>query len=155
MALSQDAWFNDSYVKTMRQTVTIDLGNTTPGTFKGALWTGSVTPDFSQSNPAYGTSPWNSGETSGPGYSAGGNSLTVISFAELAGIANKVGWRFNSTSWTSATISADGLLIYAPGISNRAFLLRYFGQTYTSSNGTFGLAWDSTGAWRTVLRATP
>lgn len=152
MAITQDGWFNDSYVKVFRQTVTIDVGNTTPGTFKGALWTGAVTPDFSQVNPAYNVAPFNAGETSGPGYTAGGNNLTVISFAELAGIANKIGWRFNATSWTSATIAADGLLIYAPSISNRAFLLRYFGQTYDSSDGDYTVTFDTTGAWRTVLR---
>ena len=154
MAITQDGWFNDSFVKTIRQTITIDVGNTTPGTFKGALWTGSVTPDFSQTNPAYGTAPWDSGETSGPGYTSGGSDLTVVSFAELAGVANKVGWRFSAVSWTSATISADGLLVYAPGLSNRAFLLRYFGSTFDSSDGTFTVTPDTTGIWRTVLRTT-
>jgi hypothetical protein len=152
VAITQDGWFNDSFTKVFRQTVTIDVGNTTPGTFKGALWTGSVTPDFSQTNPAYGTSPWNSGETSGPGYTAGGNSLTVVSFAELSGFANKVGWRFSTTSWTSATIAADALLVYAPGISSRAFVLRWFGQTFDSSDGDYSVAFDTTGIWRTVLR---
>lgn len=151
MAFTQDAWFNDTYVKTFRQTITIDVGNTTPGTFKGALWQGSITPDFSQTNPAYGSSPWSSGETSGPGYTAGGNNLTVVSFAELT-TANKVGWKFSTTQWTSATISADGLLIYAPGLSNRAFLFRWFGQTYDSSDGTFSITFHADGAWRTVLR---
>ena len=152
MAISQDGWFNDTYVKVFRQTVTIDVGNTSSGTFKGALWTGSVTPDFSQSNPAYGSAPWNSGEASGPGYTAGGNNLTVVSFAELSGVANKVGWRFNSTTWTSATVSAEALLVYAPGISNRAFLLRWFGQVFDSSDGDYSVTADTTGIWRTVLR---
>jgi hypothetical protein len=152
VAITQDGWFNDSFVKVFRQTVTIDVGNTTPGTFKAALWTNAVTPDFSQTNPAYGTAPWNSGETSGPGYTAGGANLTVTSFAELAGIANKVGWRFSVVSWTSATIAADALLVYAPGISNRAFLLRWFGQTYDSSDGDYTVTPDATGIWRTVLR---
>ncbi|MER7361948.1 hypothetical protein [Nonomuraea wenchangensis] len=152
MAITQDGWFNDTYIKVFRQTITIDVGSTTPGLFKGALWTGSVTPDLSQSNPAYGSAPWNSGETSGPGYTAGGNDLTVVSFAELSGVANKVGWRFAATSWTGATIAADGLLVYAPGLSNRAFLLRYFGQTYDSSDGEYSVTPDTTGIWRTVLR---
>ncbi|MEV0382428.1 hypothetical protein [Nonomuraea sp. NPDC050643] len=152
MAITQDGWFNDTFTKVFRQSVTIDVGSTTPGVFKGALWTGSVTPDFSQTNPAYGSSPWNSGETSGPGYTAGGNDLTVVSFAELSGVANKVGWRFSATSWTSATMSADGLLVYAPGLSNRAFLLRWFTQTYDSTDGTFAVTPDTTGIWRTVLR---
>lgn len=152
MAITQDGWMNDTFVKTFRQQITIDVGSTTPGVFKGALWTGSVTPDFSQTNPAYGSSPWNSGETSGPGYTAGGNDLTVTSFAELAGVANKVGWRFAATSWTSATISAEGLLVYAPGLSNKVFLLRWFGAAFDATDGTFSVTADTTGIWRTVLR---
>ncbi|MGW4406510.1 hypothetical protein ACWEJ6_20950 [Nonomuraea sp. NPDC004702] len=152
MAITQDGWFNDTYVKTFRQQITIDVGSTTPGVFKGALWTGSVTPDFSQTNPAYGTAPWNSGETTGPGYTAGGSSLTVVSFAELAGAANKVGWRFSAVSWTSATIAADALLVYASSLSNKAFMLRWFGATYDSSDGTYTVTPDTTGLWRTVLR---
>ncbi|MFI7691794.1 hypothetical protein ACIBQ6_22185 [Nonomuraea sp. NPDC049655] len=152
MALTQDAWFNDTYVKLVRQQITIDVGSTTPGVFKGALWTGTVTPDFSQVNPAYNVAPWNTGQTSGPGYTVGGNSLTVVSFAELASAANKVGWRFAATTWTSATIAAEALLVYAPGLSNKAFLLRWFGQSYDSSDGDYTVTPDTTGIWRTVLR---
>lgn len=153
MAFDQDAWFNDTFTKVMRQTITIDIGSTTPGVFKGALYQASITPNFSQSNPAYNTSPWNAGETSGPGYTAGGNDLTVVSFAELS-TANKVGWKFSSTSWSSATIAAEGLLIYAPGLSNRAFVFRWFGQSYDSSDGTYSITFHADGAWRTVLRTT-
>lgn len=152
MAFDQDAWFNDTYTKLLRQTITVDVGSTTPGVFKGALWQASITPNFSQTNPAYGSAPWNSGETSGPGYTAGGNNLTVTSFAELAGSTNKIGWKFQTTSWTSATIAADGLLIYAPGLSNRAFVFRWFLQNYDSSNGDYEIAFHTDGAWRTVLR---
>lgn len=153
MAFDQDAWFSDTYVKTVRQTITIDLGNTTPGTFKGALFTATVVPDFSQTNPAYNSSPWNAGQASGPGYTAGGNSLTVVSFAELA-TANKIGWKFSPTTWSSATIAAEGLHIYAPGLSNRSFLFRWFGQSYDSSDGDYSITFHADGAWRTVLRNT-
>lgn len=153
MAITQDAWFIDSYVKTMRQTVTIDVGSTTPGVFKGALYTGAVVPDFSQTSPAWNIAPWNSGESSGPGYTAGGQNLTVVSFAGLA-TANKVGWKFNTITWTSTTLSAEGLLIYAPGLSNRAFLFRWFDGVRTTSDGDFEIAWHADGAWRTVLRDT-
>ncbi|MEU4224272.1 hypothetical protein AB0F17_08265 [Nonomuraea sp. NPDC026600] len=154
MAFTQDAWFNDTYTKLVRQTITIDVGSTTPGVFKGALYTGTVVPDFSQTNPAYNVSPWNTGQASGPGYTAGGNDLTVVSFAELSGVANKVGWRFSATTWTSATFAAEGLLIYAPGLSNRAFVFRWFGQSYDASDGDYEITFDTTGAWRTVLRNT-
>ncbi|MEV6036041.1 hypothetical protein AB0L65_33140 [Nonomuraea sp. NPDC052116] len=153
MAITQDGWMNDTYVKLMRQQITIDVGSTTSGIFKAALWTGSVTPDFSQANPAYNVAPWNSGQTVGPGYTAGGNDLTVTSFAELAGAANKVGWRFAATSWSSATIAAEALVVYAPGLSNRIFVVRWFTQSYDSSDGTYTVTPDATGVWRTVLRS--
>jgi hypothetical protein len=154
VAFTQDAWFNDSYVKTFRQQITIDVGSTTPGLFKGALWQGSITPDFSQASPAYNASPWDSGQTTGPGYTAGGADLTVTSFAELGSAANKIGWKFSPVSWTATTLAAEGLLIYAPSLSNRAFLFRYFGQEYTTSDGDLTITFHSDGAWRTVLRTT-
>ena len=154
MAFSQDAFFSDTYVKMMRQTITVDPGNTTPGLFKGALWLGdAVTPLFSQTNPAYGTAPWDSGEPTGsPGYTTGGEDLTVIAFAELGGSANKVGWRFESILWAAATVEADGLLVYAPSLSGRAFAFRWFGQSYDSSNGDFELNWHADGMTRFALR---
>ena len=152
MAFDQDAFFSDTYVKMMRQTITIDPGSTTPGVFKGALYQATVVPNFSQTNPAYNVAPWNTGEAAGPGYTAGGNNLTVTSFAELAGAANKVGWRFQTTTWTSATIAADGLLIYAPGLSNKAFVFRWFGQSYDSSNGDYEIAFHADGAARWIDR---
>jgi hypothetical protein len=153
VAITQNAWFVDTYVKTARQTIAIDLGNTTPGTFKGALFTGTVVPDFSQTNPAWNVSPWNAGESSGPGYTAGGQNLTVAGFNALA-TTNKVGWRFNTVLWTATTLSAEGLLIYAPGLSSKAFLFRWFEGVRTTSDGDFEIAFAADGAWRTVLRDT-
>ncbi|TYB69748.1 hypothetical protein FXF51_06180 [Nonomuraea sp. PA05] len=154
MAITQDAWFVDTYAKVMRQTTTIDVGSTTPGLFKGALFTGSVVPDFNQTNPAYGSSPLNSGESSGPGYTAGGQDLTVASFGTLTA-TNKVGWRFATVTWEATTLSAEGLLIYAPGLSNKAFVLRSFDGVKTTADGTFEISFDSEGgAWRVVLRNT-
>ena len=151
MAISQDGWFNDTIIKALSNTIALDLSNTTPGTFKGALFQSALTPDFSQSNPAYGSSPYNANEASGPGYTAGGVNMTVTSFAELAA-ANKIGWKFSSLSWTSATFEARGLLIYVPGLSSRAVLLRDFGQTYGAQDGDYSVAFHTDGAWRSVWR---
>ncbi|MFB4280856.1 hypothetical protein ACBJ59_36590 [Nonomuraea sp. MTCD27] len=154
MAITQDAWFVDTFTKLMRQTITLDPGGTTPGLFKGALFTGTVVPDFNQSNPAYGVSPLNAGESSGPGYTAGGMNLTVASFGTLTA-TNKVGWRFNTVTWTATTLSSEGLLIYVPSLSNRAAVLRSFDGVKTTSDGDFEIAFDTEGgAWRVVLRNT-
>lgn len=154
MAITQDGWFNDTLVKALSNTIALDLSTTTPGAFKGALFQDAVVPNFSQTNPAYGSSPWNVSEASGPGYTAGGLSMTAVSLGEVSGTANKVGWKLGDISWTGATIEAAGLLIYVPGLSSRAVLLRFFGQSYSSQDGVYSLSFASDGVWRTVTRST-
>ncbi|GAA3416238.1 hypothetical protein [Streptosporangium vulgare] len=154
MAL-QDGWFSDTYIKAFANDIALDLSDTTPGAFKGALFTSSVasgTIDFDQSNPAYNSSPFASNETSGPGYTAGGTDITVTSWAVLVGSANKVGWKLSDLSWTSTTITTSGLLIYVPGLSNRAVLYRYFGQDYPTNDGDVEISWAADGATRFKLR---
>ncbi|HEY9372083.1 hypothetical protein [Streptomyces sp.] len=152
MALTQDGWFNSTMIAALSNDIALDLGDTTLGTFKGALYEDSVSPNFSQSNPAYGSSPLDSGESSGAGYTAGGADLTVVSFAELSGAANKLGWQFDPVEWEESTIDAAGLLIYVPSLSNRAVLMRTFNGTYTTADGLFTITFHSDGVWRQVLR---
>jgi hypothetical protein len=152
VALTQDGWFNDTMVDALSNTIALNLADTTPGAFKGALYEVSASPNFSQANPAYGTAPLDSDESSGPGYTAGGVDMTVASFAELASATNKLGWDFEPIEWTESTIDAGGLLIYVPSLSSRAVLMRYFGQEYSTADGTFSVATHSDGIWRQVLR---
>lgn len=147
MALTRDAVFVWPQVQLHNGDLTLDLGDTTPGAFMGALWTGSVTPDFSQTNPRYGVSPWDAGEASGPGYTAGGISIGVVSYAELAGTPGKTGWLIDPMEWTETTISADGLLVYRAS-DDVALLLRFFGQTYETADGTFSITANADGIWR-------
>lgn len=154
MAITQDGWFNDTMAKALSNTIALNLADTTPGTYKGALFEESASPNFSQSNPAYGSAPLDENESEGPGYTAGGLDLTVTSFGELAGAANKLGWKFSPVEWTESTIDAAGLLIYVPSLSGRAVLLRSFLGTYSTADGTFSLTFHSDGAWRQVLRNT-
>jgi len=113
----------------------------------GALWTGDVTPDFSQATPTYGVAPWDDGESSGPGYTAGGQPIEVVSFAELAGTPGKTGWIISPLEWAETTVEADGLLIYRAS-DELALLLRYLGQTYTTADGSFSIAAHADGIWR-------
>lgn len=152
MALTQDGWFNSTMVAALSNDIALDLSDTTPGAFKGALFEESASPNFSQSNPAYGTAPLDSGESSGAGYTAGGADLTVTSFAELSGAANKLGWAFDPVEWVESTIDAAGLLIYVPSLSNRAVLMRTFNGTYTTADGLFTITFHADGVWRQVLR---
>ncbi|MFD0883565.1 hypothetical protein ACFQ08_03190 [Streptosporangium algeriense] len=153
----QDGIFSDSWIKKMRGSISIDFGDTTPGLFKGALYTGAVaggTIDFDQTDPAYTSSPFTSNEAAGPGYTAGGLDLTITGLAVLVGTANKVGWGLNSLLWLGTTITADGILLYIPSLSSRAWAFRYFGQPYPTSDGDFEIGWPPDGAWREKLRAT-
>lgn len=147
MALTRDAVFVDPQVKLHNAEITLDLGSSTPGAFMGALWTGSVTPNFSQVNPTYGVAPWNAGEASGPGYTAGGIALEVISFAELVSTPGKSGWLVDPLEWTETTIDAEGLLIYRAS-DELALLLRWFGQEYSTADGDFGITFHADGVWR-------
>jgi len=152
MAL-QDAWFNDTFVKALNGDIALGLGITSPGRFWGALFTDQAEPDFSQINPAYGTAPLEFGESSGAGYTAGGAALTVVSWGQLSE-PNKVGWRFATVSWEESTISASGLLVYIPSMSNKAVICRAFGGTYATEDGTFEISWGADGGtWRIPLRA--
>jgi hypothetical protein len=150
----QDAWFNDTLIKALSNDIALDLSDTTPGAYKGALFeesVGSGSPNWNQTNPAYGSSPWNADEASGPGYASGGLDMTVLSFADLAA-TNKVGWTLDELTWTGATFAAAGLLIYVPSLSNKAVIFRAFGQSYDASDGDYSVAWAES-AWRTVLRS--
>ncbi|WP_326642855.1 hypothetical protein OG884_18870 [Streptosporangium sp. NBC_01755] len=147
MALTRDAVFVDPQVQLHNGNLTLDLGDTTPGVFVGALWTGSVTPNFSQTSPAYGAAPWDAGESSGPGYSAGGQAIEVVSFAELVSTPGKSGWLINPLEWTETTLTAEGLLIYRAS-DDLALLLRYFGQQYTTADGVFSITPHTDGIWR-------
>lgn len=148
MALTRDAVFVYPQVQLHNGSLTLDLGDTTSGVYKGALWTGSVTPNFSQTNPRYGVAPWDTGESSGPGYTAGGLAMGVVSFAELAGTPGKSGWIVDPLEWTETTLEADGLLVYRDS-DDLALLLRYFGQTYETADGTFSITPHATdGIWR-------
>ncbi|MEV7013265.1 hypothetical protein [Streptosporangium sp. NPDC051022] len=149
MAVS-DGWFVDTFVKALANTIALDLSSASG--FKIAMFTNSVVPNFSQTNPAYGSSPWDANEVSGTGYSAGGATLSVTSFAELVSTPGKAGWKLGTVSWADSTITgAQGGLIYATGLSNRCVLLRNFGQPYATQGGLFEITFHSDGVWRQGL----
>lgn len=97
-------------------------------TFKIALYTSSASLDSST------TAYTSSNETTGTGYTAGGNTLTSQSVT-LSGTTAYID--FADSSWASSTISAAGALIYNSTNANRAVCVLNFGGTYSSTNGTF------------------
>ena len=97
-------------------------------TFKIALYTSSAT--LSSATTVYTTS----GESSGTGYTAGGGTLVNAGTA-LSGTTAYLD--FDDYTWSSATITAAGALIYNATQGNKAVAILNFGGTYSSTNGNF------------------
>ncbi len=98
--------------------------------YKMALFTSLATLDAS-------TTVYNSSnETSGPGYSAGGNILSGYAVGRDAG--SGVAWiTFSDTVWLASSITARGALIYNASKSNKAVAVFNFGSDITGTNGAF------------------
>ena len=88
-------------------------------------------------------------EVSGTGYTAGG--ATLSSQAVAYDSSNNVAY-FDAAdpSWSSATITARGALIYNNTKSNASIAVLDFGSDYSSSNGTFQVQLPSA-AYNTAL----
>ena len=112
-------------------------------TMKIALYTSVAT--LSAATTAYTTS----NEVVGTGYTAGGNTLTgnAISYD------GTTAWlTFSDSSWTTATITARGALIYDSTRSNAAIAVLDFGADKTSTAGTFTVQMPVAAASTALIR---
>lgn len=75
-----------------------------------------------------------SGETSGAGYSAGGQTLTNVTVSAGDGIAYV---DFDNPAWSGASFTARGALIYNSSKSNKALFVLNFGTDQTAVNENF------------------
>ena len=116
---------------------------TSGNTLKIALYTSSAS--LGATSSAYSAT----NEVSGTGYTAGG--ATLSSQAVAYDSSNNVAY-FDAAdpSWTSATITARGALIYNNSKSNAAIAVLDFGSDFSSSNGTFQVQLP-TAAYNTAL----
>jgi hypothetical protein len=122
-----------------------DFGTGTSQTFKIALFTSAAT--LSAATTAYTTS----NEVTGTGYSAGGNILTVSQVPTSTGTTAFLD--FADTTWTTATITARGALIYlANGTTNPAVAVLDFGGDKTSTAGNFTIQFPAADATNAILR---
>ena len=110
---------------------------------KIALYTSLAT--LGAATTAYSTSD----EVVGAGYSAGGNTLAGATVS-LSGTTAFVD--FTDTSWTTATITARGALIYNSSKSNKAIAVLDFGSDKTSTAGTFTVQFPANTASDAVVR---
>jgi hypothetical protein len=112
--------------------------------FKIALFTSAAT--LGATTTAYSTT----NEASGTGYSAGGNTLTISQVPTSTGTTAFLD--FADTTWSSATITARGALIYKSGGGNPAVAILDFGSDKTSTNGDFTIVFPAADASNAIIR---
>ena len=112
--------------------------------FKIALYTSAATLDASTT--AYTVT----NEVVGVGYTAGGNTLTVSVTPTSAGTTAFVS--FANTTWSAATITARGALIYNSSKSNKAVAVLDFGSDKTSTAGDFTINFPTADSSNAIVR---
>ena len=122
----------------------MDFSSDTAQTFKIALYTSSATLDASTT--AYSAT----NEVSGTNYTAGGNTLTISTNPTTSGTTAYLS--FSNTTWSSATITARGALIYKSGGSNPAVAVLDFGGDKTSTAGDFTIQFPTADASTAIIR---
>ena len=116
-------------------------------TFNLALYTSSAT--LNKSTTAYSSSNEIS-NTSGSAYSAKGNALTSVTPALSTDTAC---CDFADTSWTSASFTANGCLIFNDSASgDPAVCAIAFGGDKTVSSGTFTIQFPAKAATTAIVR---
>jgi hypothetical protein len=120
-----------------------DFTASTGDTFKIALYTSSATLDATTT--AYSTS----NEVVGAGYTAGGNTLTSVTPTTSGTTAFT---DFADTTWSTATITARGALIYNSSESDKAVAVLDFGGDKTSTTGDFTVIFPAATASDAIIR---
>lgn len=123
---------------------TMDFTSGTGDTFKMALYTSSAT--LGPTTTAYSTT----NEITGTGYTAGGNTLTVSQSPTSGGTTAFIS--FSNTSWTSASFTCRGALIYNSSQSNKAVAVFDFGADKSVVGGTFTVSFPVADATNAVIR---
>ena len=120
--------------------------NFTSHTFKIALYSSSAT--LSEATTAYSAT----GEISGTGYTAGGNTLSVTgTTVSTSGTTAFVD--FADSVWGSATITARGAVIYNSSVAgNPSVAVLDFGADRTVTGGTFTVVFPAADAANAIVR---
>ena len=125
---------------------THDFTSSTGDTFKLALYTSSAT--LGASTTAYADTNEIT-NTAGTAYVAGGQDLT--STTPVLDSSTAV-CDFNDISWTSASFTANGCLIYNSSKSNKAVCAIAFGSDKTVTTGTFTIQFPTADASNAIVR---
>ena len=122
---------------------THNFKNSGGSTFKLALFTSSAT--LGAATTAYATT----NEVSGTGYSAGGDSLTRVDPTSSGTTAFT---DFADLTFSTATITANGALIYNSSASDKAVIVLAFGGDKTSTAGDFTIQFPTADASNAIIR---
>jgi hypothetical protein len=122
----------------------MDFSSDTAQSYKIALYTSSASLDAATT--AYTTS----NEVTGIGYTAGGNTLSISTNPTSTGTTAFLS--FNTTTWSTATITARGALIYQAGGSTPAVAVLNFGSDKGSSAGDFQITFPAANATDAIIR---
>jgi hypothetical protein len=94
-------------------------------------------------------------EVVGTGYTAGGNTLVISTYPTSGNNSSSVPTAyisFNNTSWTNATFTARGALIYNVTQGNKSVAVLDFGTDKTVSNDTFQIIFPTPDANSAIVR---
>ncbi len=126
-----------------------NFGPTSPDTFKVALYTAAA--DLGAATTAYTAT----GEVTGAGYTSGGNTLTITTTPVSANNSANVPTAylsFGNSSWTNATFTARGALIYNSTEGNKSVAVLDFGADKTVNNDTFQIIFPTADANSAIVR---
>ena len=114
-------------------------------TIKIALFNANA--DLSASTTAYSTNQ----EVTGTGYTAGGNTLTGAT-VRSSGTTAYVS--FDNTTWSSASFTCRGALIYNSSKANRSVAILNFGSDKIVANGTLTIEFPSNDVTSAIIRSS-
>lgn len=126
-----------------------NFGPTSPDTFKIALYTGFAS--IGPTTTVYTTS----NEVSGAGYTAGGNTLSISVSPTSGNNLQSVPTAyisFSNSTWTNATFTARGALIYNASEGNKSVAVLDFGSDKTVNNDTFQVIFPTPDANTAIVR---
>ena len=118
-------------------------------TIKLALIKDTPTGTYDATTTNYSDVTGNTDEATGTGYAAGGvtlDNVTITSSSETALVD------IDDEIIATATISADGCIIYNASKANRAIAVIDFGGTKTSTNGNFTIDFPTSGVSSSIIR---
>ena len=122
---------------------TVARANTNADSFKLALYTSSAS--LGATTTAYTTS----GEASGTGYTAAGAALTAVAPTSSGTTAIL---DFNNLTFSTATVTARGALIYNDTQGDKAVAVLDFGGDKTSTAGDFTIVFPAADASNAIIR---